>query len=50
MLISIQNLSHIVKNMKNSKDLCGLTMKLFGSAEDRKIANVVADWLKGKKV
>lgn len=37
------------KKYENSKDLCGLTMKLFGSAEDRKIANVVADWLKGKK-
>ncbi|XP_061183838.1 uncharacterized protein LOC133192023 [Saccostrea echinata] len=37
------------KKYENSKDLCGLTMKLFGSAEDKKIANVVADWLKGKK-
>lgn len=45
MLISIQKHLHIVKNMKILK----ITMKLFGSAEDRKIANVVADWLKGKK-
>lgn len=46
MLISIQKHLHIVKNMKILK----ITMKLFGSAEDRKIANVVADWLKGKSM
>lgn len=37
------------KKYENSKDLCGHAMKLFDSAEDRKIANVIADWLKGKK-
>lgn len=37
------------KKFEDSKDLCNLTMKLFGSAEDKRIANVVADWMKGKK-
>ena len=37
------------KKFEDSKDFCGLVMKLFGSAEDKKIANVVADWMKGKK-
>ena len=37
------------KKFEEAKDLSGLTMKLLGSAEDKKIANVVADWAKSNK-
>ncbi|CAC5386641.1 unnamed protein product [Mytilus coruscus] len=37
------------KKFEVSKDICNLAMKLFGSAEDKKLANMVAEWMKGKK-
>ena len=37
------------KKYEDSRDLCSLALKLFGSAEDKKLANIVADWVKGKK-
>lgn len=37
------------KKFEDSKDICNLAMKLFGSAEDKKLANMVAEWMKGKK-
>lgn len=37
------------KKFQDSDDMCNLVMKLFGSAEDKRLANVVADWIKGKK-
>ena len=37
------------KKFEDAKDLCNLAMKLFGSAEDKKLANLVAEWMKGKK-
>ncbi|CAC5386655.1 unnamed protein product [Mytilus coruscus] len=37
------------KKFEDSKDICNLAMQLFGSAEDKKLANMVAEWMKGKK-
>jgi hypothetical protein len=31
------------------KIIGNLAMKLFGSAEDKKLASMVAEWMKGKK-
>jgi hypothetical protein len=37
------------KKFEDSKDIGNLAMKLFGSAEDKKLASMVAEWMKGKK-
>ena len=37
------------KKFEDSKDVGNLAMKLFGSAEDKKLASMVAEWMKGKK-
>jgi hypothetical protein len=37
------------KKFENSKDIGNLAMKLFGSAEDKKLASMVVEWMKGKK-
>ncbi|KAJ8308870.1 LOW QUALITY PROTEIN: hypothetical protein KUTeg_013744, partial [Tegillarca granosa] len=38
------------KRYEDNDDLCGLTMKLFGTSEDKKIDNAVADWNKSMKM
>ena len=37
------------RRYEQSEDFCNLVLKLFGSAEDKKIANIVADWAKARK-
>ncbi|KAJ8300402.1 LOW QUALITY PROTEIN: hypothetical protein KUTeg_021921 [Tegillarca granosa] len=37
------------RRFDDDSDLCGLCMKLIGSAEDRKVASAVSEWAKGKK-
>ena len=38
------------KRYEENEDFCGLVLKLFGSQEDKKIASIIADWAKAKKV
>jgi hypothetical protein len=40
----------ICKRYEQNEDFCGLVLKLFGSQEDKKIANIVAKWAKSKKI
>ena len=52
---SHKELDYFVKSLsycrkyESSDDLCGLALKLFGSAEDKKIATAVNEWAKGRK-
>ena len=38
------------KKYEDHEDFCSLVLKLFGSSEDKKIANLVADWAKAKNM
>ena len=44
----IKSLSYCRK-YEDADDLCGLALKLFGSAEDKNTASAVSDWAKNRK-